>query len=159
MFTVPPDICRAVLPALEHFPKQEYWQAPYGVIWYAINKPIGTISSESPEMYMFWTGWFTSALLVFLSQFQSILFLLVFSGIAMFHLVKAPWNVSILWLCLLGLIHPYLLIVPVLAKFPVGNPAPWRETWNHALRAIPYKMSPVYYLSIGIVWLSVAFHL
>lgn len=159
MFTVPPDIGRAVLPALENFPKQEYWQSPYGIIWYAVNKPIGTISLGSAEMYMFWTGWFTSALLVFLSQFQSILFLLVFSGIAMFHLVKAPWNVSILWLCLLGLIHPVLLAVPVLAKFPVGNPAPWRETWNHALRAIPYKMSPLYYLTIGIVWLSVAFHL
>ena len=156
---VPPDLDRAVLPALEHFPKQEYWQAPYGAIWYAVNKPIGTISLGSAEMYMFWTGWFTSALLVFLSQFQSILFLLVFSGIAMFHLVKAPWNVSILWLCLLGLIHPFLLIVPILAKFPVGNPAPFRKTWNHALHAIPYKMSPVYYLSMGIVWLSVAFHL
>ena len=154
---VPPDLDRAVLPALEHFPKQEYWQSPYGIIWYAINKPIGTISLESPEMYVFWTGWFTSALLVFLSQFQSILFLLVFSGIAMFHLVKAPWNVSILWLCLLGLIHPVLLIVPVLAKFPVGNPAPFGKTWGHALHAIPYKMSPLYYLSMGVVWLLVLF--
>ena len=153
---IPPDLDRAVLPALEHFPKQEYWQAPYGAIWYAVNKPIGTISLGSPEMYMFWTGWFTSALLVFLSQFQSILFLLVFSGITMFHLVKAPWNVSILWLCLLGLIHPFLLIVPVLAKFPVLNPA-GRKAWNHALHAIPYKMSPVYYLSMGVVWLLVLF--
>ena len=154
-----PDIARAVLPALEDFPRQEYWQSPYGAVWYAVNRPIGTISSGSPEMYMLWTGWFTSATLIYLSQFQSLPFLLVYSGIAMFHLVKATWNVSILWLCLLGLIHPYLLIVPVLAKFPVGNPAPFRKTWNHALHAIPYKMSPVYYLTIGIVWLSVAFHL
>jgi len=158
MFTVPPDIGRAVLPALEAFPKQEYWQSPYGAIWYAVNKPIGTISFESPAMYMFWTGWFTSATLVYLSQFQSLPFLLVYSGIAMFHLVKAPWNVSILWLCLLGLVHPFLLVVPILAKFPVLNPA-GRKAWSHALHAIPYKMSPFYYLTIGIVWLAVAFHL
>ena len=108
---------------------------------------------------MFWTGWLTSGILIFLSQFQSLFFLLVFSGIATFHLIKAPWNVSILWLCLLGLIHPFLLVVPVLAKFPIGNPAPFRKTWNHALHAIPYRMSWFYYLTIGIIWLSVAFHL
>jgi len=96
-------------------------------------------------------------LLGIIAQFESVLFLSIFSGVALFHLIKAPWNVSILWLCLLGLISPYLLIIPILAKFPVGNPAPFRKTWSHALHAIPYKMSPVYYLSIGIVWLSVAF--
>lgn len=152
----PSDLERAVLPALEHFPHQEFWQAPYGAIWYAMNKPVGTISLGSPEMYMFWTGWFTSATLVYLSQFQSLPFLLVYSGIATFHLVKAPWNMSILWLCLLGLIHPYLLIIPILAKFPVGNPAPFRRTWNHALHAMPYKHSWFYYLTIAIVWGMVA---
>jgi len=151
----PSDLERAVLPALEHFPRQEFWQAPYGLIWYVINKPIGTISFGSPEMFMFWTGWFTSATIIFLSQFQSVPFLLVYSAVAMFHLAKAPWNVSILWLCLLGLIHPYLLFVPILAKFPVGNPVPWRRMWNHALRAIPYKHTPVYLGSLGIVWLMV----
>jgi len=152
----PPDLEVAVLPALEYFPRQEFWQAPYGLIWYLINKPIGTFSFGSSEMYMLWNGWFTSAILVYLSQSQSILFLLAFSGITMFHLVKATWNVSILWLCLLGLIHPYLLIIPILAKFPVGNPAPFRRTWNHVFHAIPYKHSWFYYLTIAIVWGMVA---
>ena len=110
------------------------------------------------EGYVFWTGWFTMLSLLFI-QAMPFWFLVVYSGIAMFHLLKAPWNVSILWLCLLGLIHPFLLIVPILAKFPVGNPAPFKRTWGHALHAIPYRMSWFYYLSIGIVWLSVAFRI
>jgi len=159
VFKTPPDIERAVLPALEDFPHQEFWRSPYGIVWYIVNQPIGVISMGSPEMYVFWTGWITAATLVFLLQFQSVLFLAIYSGIAIFHLIKATWNVSILWLCLLGLIHPFLLIIPILAKFPVGNPAPWRQTWNHALHAISYKMSPFYYATIGVVWLVVAFHI
>lgn len=107
---------------------------------------------------MFWTGWFNILTLLYVFQFTPLWFVLVYSTVSMFHLVKAPWNVSILWLCLLGFIHPYLLAVPILAKFPVGNPAPFRKTWNHALHAIPHKMSWFYYLTIGIVWLAVAFH-
>ena len=110
-------------------------------------------------MYTFWTGWFTALTVVYMSQFASVPFLIVYSAIAMFHLVKATWNVSILWLCLLGLIHPFLLIVSVLAKFPVGNPAPWRRMWSHALHAIPYKRTPIYLGSLGLVWLMVLMRL
>ena len=90
-----------------------------------------------------------------LSSIAPLWFLLGYSITAMFHLVKASWNVSILWLCLLGFIHPYLLAVPILAKFPVGNPAPFKQTWTHALKAVPYRRSWFYYLTIGTVWLGV----
>lgn len=110
-----------------------------------------------PAGYMIWTGWINTTVLVFLAQHLSLMFLLTYSAISVFHLVKAPWNVSILWLCLLGFIHPVLLMVPVLAKFPVGNPAPFRKTWSHALHAIPYRMSPFYYATMGIIWLMVLF--
>jgi len=155
MMRIPADITRAILPGLGSFPHQQFWQAPYGLIWYLVNKPIGIMSRGSPIGYIFWT-WAVTIALIYFVPFQSGLFLLSFSGIALFHLFKAAWNVSILWLCLLGFVHPYLLAVPILAKLPVGNPAPFRQTWNHVLHAIPYKNSWFYYLTIAIIWVMVA---
>lgn len=153
---VPPDIARAILPALARFPRQEYHHAPYGILWYLVNKPIGILARGKPVNYMLWTQVFTLPILVYLGQTQSFFFQAIFASVYVFHLFKATWNVSILWLCLLGLIHPILLIVPILAKFPIGNPASFRKTWGFIFHMMTYKKSPFYYFTMGIVWIAVA---
>src|SRR5438034_1195334 len=68
---------------------------------------------------------------------------------------QAPYNMPILWLCLLGLISWKLMWIPVIAKLPVGGPvSEWQFIFNWSLRQ-PY--SYVFYLPLGVLWLTIVF--
>ena len=50
---VPPDVERAILPALRSFPNQRYDQAPYGLIWYIVSKPFGWLSENGVDYFAY----------------------------------------------------------------------------------------------------------
>ena len=152
MLRPPIDVERAVLPALRDFPHQRQDHAPYGIIWYIVNLPLGKLSETATD-YIVYTGIITGTIITLgltLSLPDS--FILLFAGISIFNLVKAPWNCSILWLCLLGLFNPLLLAVPILAKLPVGN---LKVEWWQTRQALFWQKNPVYWGSLVIVWLAV----
>jgi hypothetical protein len=152
---VPPDVERAILPALKRFPHQEFWQAPYGIIWYALNLPFGLLANGNGASYIFWIGLVNVSIAAYCLFRLSLILILVFVGVSIFHTFKAPWNVPILWLCLLGFINPLLLAVPIIAKFPIGNTANRAKTWRLILFAMHWQKNPFYYATIGIVWIMV----
>lgn len=152
IFTVPPDVERAILPALRQFPHQRYDYAPYGLVWYLVSKPFGFFSMNGFD-YIALTGIVNGTILGLLGVFNlPPWFILLYLLISMFNLVKAPWNLPVLWLSLLGFFSPWLLIVPVLAKFPVGNPR--AKAWQ-VRQALTWQKNPVYYGTLIIVWIAV----
>lgn len=89
----PIDVERAVLPALRDFPRQRRDLAPYGVLWYLLNIPIGRISQTGSE-YIGYTGISSAIITIIISLVVTtpipIWFALVFTSINLFNLVKAP---------------------------------------------------------------------
>ncbi len=73
-----------------------------------------------------------------------------------FQLLRAPWNTSINWLILLGLVSPWFLIVAPIAKLPVGLPF---HAFGDTERAFFFKHNFVYYGLLGTLWLIVFFSL
>lgn len=152
IFTVPPDVERAILPALQRFPHQRYDHAPYGLIWYLVSKPFGWASKTGLD-YIAYNCIINMTVIGMLEVFLlPQWFILIYLIVSTFNLLKAPWNLPILWLSLLGFFSPVLLIVSPLAKFPVLNPR--ARLWQ-IRQALTWQKNPVYYSSLIIVWLAV----
>lgn len=148
---LPVDIDRAILPALREFPHQRYDQAPYGALWYLVSIPLGYHGDAVTYVMLSATfNLFISTLVIILTLPFGILFV----SISIFHAWKAPWNLPILWLTLLGFISPWLLVLPILAKFPVGN---FQAQWWQTRQALTWQKNPYYYGSIALVWIVVLF--
>ena len=77
---------------------------------------------------------------------------IAYMGISTIQLFKAPWNVSILWLTILGVFSWIFLILAPMAKFPIGLPT---KVWGHVQQALFYKRNPVYYGLLTILWIFV----
>lgn len=150
--SIPPDIDRAILPALRTFPHQRYDQAPYGILWYLISKPLAF--GDNALSYVFLSATVNLLVSTWLLLLTSFPFTVLFFSISLLHVVKAQWNLPILWLTLLGFIWPWLLIVPILAKFPVGN---FQAHWWQIQQALTWQKNPYYYLSLVLVWAVVFF--
>jgi len=78
---------------------------------------------------------------------------LVYAGITTFNLLKAPWNVSILWLVICAVFSWIFLILAPLAKLPIGVPV---LVWGHVKGAMMYQKNPYYYGMLAVLWLFVA---
>lgn len=159
------DVREAILPLSKRLTVRDFFRRPkseevrfsflivqYGVIWYAINLPLMHLVNFDGRK---WT--YAIALLdipfVWLSFRLGPVGALLYAGIATFNLLKAPWNVSIVWLTICGIFSWVFLILGPLAKFPIGIPA-W--VWGHVRTAMVYKKNPYYYGILGLLWLFVA---
>lgn len=152
IFTVPPDVERAILPALRQFPHQRYDYAPYGLLWYLVSKPLAWPSYSVMDylVYSWIINWVLVGVLGVL-RFPA-WFLVVYVAVSVFNMLKAPWNLPVLWLSLLGFVSPFLIVIAPLAKFPVGNPR--AKLWQ-VRQALTWQKNPVYYGTLIIVWLAV----
>src|SRR3989454_7614640 len=115
--------------------------APYGIIWYAIMEAIYYLSV--PLSYLFqWDNYFSISavillvncpVLAYLSYYHKhlfpVYFLLSFHSWFPFTVWFTDINMPIVWLIVLGLYSRIFLVVPILAKLPVGGPI---EAWQAA---------------------------
>src|SRR5205809_321314 len=126
------------------------WDCPYGLVWYWIVQAIPHPTVET------WT------LLVALIDIPMMILAYLYDWrIGTIYLMcslldyEAPYNMPILWLCLLGLINWKLMWIPVIAKLPVGGPiSEWQFIFNWSLRQ-PY--SYVFYVPLALLWLTIVF--
>ncbi len=153
----------AIIEGLKH-PYQVVWQAPYGVLWYAINEPLTWLQIpilSAAQSWLFWTSlidmliiwylfrktfWSTSKLSRLITPMYVVLSVLTWR--------QAPYNLSILWLTGLGLSHWGFLALAVIAKLPVGAPL---ETWNFALHGTGVLTNWRYYGILMFFWLLIVY--
>src|SRR5438445_5117556 len=129
-------------------------RAPYGIIWYAINLPIARAAKFKGRYWVLLLGLIDSIFL-WLSWTMGWLGFLAYVFIGTFQLLRAPWNTSINWLILLGLVSPWFLVIAPIAKLPVGLPL---HAFGDTGRAFFFRHNFGYYAPLGIISLHVFFH-
>lgn len=139
------EVVTAVLPALQH-PYLFPWEAPYGALWYAMNIPIHWIGDFlfgpgcfpldahhcwPPTLVPQGVDWMMGLLMfnaLFIWMFRRSELLPAYFMTSMFVWFVVPWNLSVLWLVVLGLLgssFPQRLgavLLGVISKLPVGAP-------------------------------------
>lgn len=158
---IPHDVEPAIMPGLKNIGKVLHRQvivsgrAPYGIIWYAINLPIARAAKFNGRNWVLYLG-LIDAIFLWLSWTMGWLGFIAYVFIGSFQLFRAPWNTSINWLILLGLVSPWFLIIAPVAKLPVGLPF---HAFGDTERAFFFKHNFVYYGLLGTLWLIVFFNL
>lgn len=125
--------------------------APYGMIWYAMNLPIGKFVSFDGRRWMISLALLDSIFL-WLSQAMGLLGFAAYLLIGSFQLLRSPWNVTIDWIIILGLFSWWFLLIAPLAKLPVGLPL---HAFRDTGRGLFYQHNYVYYGFLGTLWLIV----
>ena len=159
------DIQEAIVPFSSRLQVADFFRRPrsrqiwesfnivqYGVIWYAINLPIMRITNFNPRRWTYAVA-LVDVPFLWLSFRLGPVGALVYAGVTTFNLLKAPWNVSILWLVICAVFSWIFLILAPLAKLPIGVPV---LVWGHVKGAIVYKKNPYYYGMLAVLWLFVA---
>ena len=157
---VPGDVKIAHMPGLANTYKilkrdRNYAYLPYGVIWYAVNYPLSRVVKYDGISWMVLLALIDS-LFIWLSQQLGFYGLLSYVLIGTFQLLRAPWNVSILWLTILGLFQWWFLIVAPIAKLPVGLP---RQAWENTRVGLFHQHNFVYYGLLVTLWVVVFINL
>jgi hypothetical protein len=131
--------------------KQSFVVLPYGTLWFAINVPLMHIAGFQGRR---WT--YTLALIdmpfIWLSFSLGLLSGLLYMVLSTFMLVKGPWNVSILWLTILGVFSWIFLILAPAAKLPIGTPM---RLGKRVQGLLFHQHNYVYYTLLGVFWLFV----
>jgi len=129
--------------------------APYGILWYGVNVPIAKVVRYNGRSWMISLALIDSIFLWF-SQTLGILGFATYVFIGTFQLIRAPWNVSIDWIILLGPISWLFLALAPVAKLPVGLPF---HAFGDTGRGVFYQHNYIYYGLLGTLWLIVFFYL
>ena len=113
--SVPRDVPAAIMPGLAKAYKvikrdRNHWYVPYGAIWYAMNFPLGRIVKFDGRLWMISLA-LIDGIFIWISQKLGLYGVLAYVLIGTFKLFRAPWNVSILWLIILGLFQWWFLIL------------------------------------------------
>jgi len=131
--------------------RDSFWVLPYGTLWYAINLPLMHLTGFDGRKWTYSLA-ILDSLFVWISFRLGYLGALMYVGIGTFLLFKAPWNVSILWLTVCGILSWIFLVLAPVAKFPVGIPLRMRARVQGLLF---HQRNYVYYALLGIIWLFV----
>ncbi len=127
--------------------------APYGIIWYGMNLPLGRLVGYQGRRWMILLA-LVDSLFLWVSTMMGFWGFLAYLSLGTFQLFRAPWNVTINWLILLGLLYWWFLLIAPLAKLPVGLPL---HAFGDTGRGFFYKHNYVYYGLLGTFWLIVMF--
>jgi len=129
--------------------------APYGIIWYAMNLPLGRLLGYDGRKWMILLALMDSIFL-WISQRMGILGFSAYLVIGTFMLFRAPWNVTIDWIVILSLFYWWFLLVAPIAKLPVGLPL---HAFGDTGRGLFYQHNYIYYGLLGTLWLIVLFEI
>jgi len=127
--------------------------APYGIIWYGINLPLARLVGYDGRRWMILLA-IVDSLFLWVSTIMGLWGFLAYFSLGTFQLFRAPWNVTINWLILLGLFYWWFLPIAPIAKLPVGLPL---HAFGDTGRGFFYKHNYVYYGLLGTLWLIVLF--
>jgi len=158
------DVREAIIPLTSrlHFadffrrPRSEdirfvFWIVQYGILWYAINLPLMHLSGLNGRRWAYALA-LIDGVCVWLSFRLGLMGALLYIAINTVNVLKAPWNVSILWLTLLGVYSWVFLILAPIAKLPIGIPT---RAWGHVRQVLFHQKNPYYYGLLGVFWLFV----
>lgn len=125
---------------------------PYGTLWFAINLPVMHLAGFQARRWTYFLS-FIDVPFIWLSFSLGLLGGLLYVGISTFMLLQAPWNLSILWLTVLGIVFWVFLILAPIAKLPIGIPM---RLGNRVKSLLFHQRNYVYYGLLGLLWLFVA---
>ena len=158
------DIRDAFIPASKHLrpadffrrPRSEdvrfaFWIMPYGILWYAINLPLMRLANYNGKGWVYLIT-IVDSIFLYTSFQLGLTGALLYVAISTIQALKAPWNVSILWLTLLGIYSWIFLILAPLAKLPFGVPT---KTWGHARISLFHQHNYYYYGLLAIFWIFI----
>ena len=127
--------------------------APYGIVWYVMNLPIGKLVNYDGRKWMIVLA-LVDSIFLWLSQAIGLIGFAAYLLIGTFQLLRAPWNVTINWIILTGQFYWWFLIIAPIAKLPVGLPL---HSFGDTGRGLFYQHNYVYYGLLGTLWLIVLF--
>jgi hypothetical protein len=131
--------------------KDAFWGMPYGVIWHAINVPLMHLAQFDGKRWVYIIG-LIDGVFIWVSFLLGPIGGLLYIAISTFQLVRGPWNVSILWITVLGVFSWIFLLLAPIAKLPVGIPVPNPRRIG---RLITHQHNSLYYGLLGVLWLFV----
>src|SRR5216117_1656348 len=129
--------------------------APYGLLWYGINLPFAKLAAYDGRRWMIALA-LADSLFLWLSQALGLLGFAAYLFIGTFQLLRAPWNVTIDWIIVLGPIAWLFLIIAPIAKLPIGLPL---QAFGDTGRGLFYQHNYIYYGLLGTLWLIVLFEI
>jgi hypothetical protein len=129
-----------------------FWIVQYGVIWYAINLPLMRLARFEGRKWTY-ALCLLDVIFVWFSFNLGLVGALIYITLNTINLFKAPWNVSIFWLIVLGVFSWVFLVLAPIAKLPIGIPT---KVWGHVRQALFYQKNPYYYGLLGLFWIFVA---
>jgi hypothetical protein len=110
-----PDILGAILPALQHPFQGTDWQAPYGLIWYAISEGVYHLY-PTPAGYVTITALVDALVMWTIRKHRLVEILYLFSSWYEFN--QAPYNLPPMWMSMVGILNPWGVLLGPLTKFP-----------------------------------------
>jgi len=136
--------------ALNNYPHQLVYEAPYGQLWYALNLSIP--HSTGLE----WTLWiaFLDIPVSLLVLFKTWKLWLVYIIVSVLSFTSAPYNMPVLWLTSLGLFRRPSILLGPLTKIPDTIPQ-----LQYVLSSSLHQIGNWWYYGLLMVWfLSVLFY-
>jgi hypothetical protein len=124
---------------------------PYGILWFAINVPLMRVARFDGRGWTYVIA-VIDAGFIWVSFSLGLLAGLAYAGLSTFMLFRAPWNVSILWLTILGIFSWIFLILAPVAKLPVGIPM---RMGKRVQGLLFHQRNYIYYSLLGLMWLFV----
>lgn len=131
--------------------RQSFDVLPYGIIWFAINLPIMHLTGFGERRWSYALA-IIDMIFLWISFELGLVSGLIYASLTTFHLLKAPWNVSISWLIICGIFSWIFLILAPAAKLPVG--IPMRQA-KRVQGLLFHQHNYVYYSLLGLLWLFV----
>ncbi len=158
---LPHDVQQAIMSGLQRIRRvlkgevKVEGNAPYGLLWYGINLPFAKLAAYDGRRWMIALA-LADSLFLWLSQALGLLGFAAYLLIGTFQLFRAPWNVTIDWIIVLGPIAWWFLIIAPIAKLPIGLPL---HAFGDTGRGLFYQHNYIYYGLLGTLWLIVFFDL
>ena len=124
---------------------------PYGTLWFAVNLPMIHLARFEGRRWTYLIA-LVDCVFLWLSFRLGLISALVYAGMSTFMLVKAPWNVSILWLIMCGVFSWIFLVLAPAAKLPLAIPV---RMGKRVQGLLFYQHNYFYYGLLGVLWLFV----
>jgi hypothetical protein len=121
---------------------------PYGVLWFAVNVPLMHVAGFDGKRWTYLIA-LIDAPFVWASFRLGYLGALLYIALSTFMLIKGPWNLSILWLIVLGVFSWVFLALAPVAKLPFGIPM---RLGKRVQGLLFHQRNYVYYSLLGVMW-------
>jgi hypothetical protein len=124
---------------------------PYGALWFGINVPLMHLAGFEGRRWTYLIA-VVDGVFAWISFKLGLIGGLLYIVLGTFMLIKGPWNVSILWLTVLGVFSPVFLVLAPVAKLPIGIPM---RLGKRVQGLLFHQRNYIYYGMLGLMWLFI----